>query len=383
MRTSGRRDGYDVVVVGAGIVGLASAWMARRRGLSVAVVERDPRCTGASIRNFGFVTVTGQRAGKTWSRALRSRDLWAELAPQAGIPVVHQGLWVLAQRQAAWEVLEAFSKTSMGEDCELCSPAQIATRAPFLRARDSQGALYSPHELRVESRVAIGQLAGWLAGSCGVEFFFDHEAVGISASGVELTASGGQIDLAAERVVLAPGTHLNGLAKPFLSAYSLGLTQLQMLRVRPRQSYRQTSAVMSDLSLVRYAGYTGLAEHRRLLSQLEAECPASLADGIHLIVVQSQDGSLVVGDSHHNSRQVDPFGQDAVDQRILAHMSEAIELSDYEVVDRWLGWYPVGGPDDALVVAPEPWLRVISVTSGTGASTAFGLAEEVFDQWSS
>jgi glycine/D-amino acid oxidase-like deaminating enzyme len=61
--------GYDVIVVGADIVGLAHAWVASRRGLRVLVVERDPRCVGASVRNFGFVTVTGQGAGDTWRRA--------------------------------------------------------------------------------------------------------------------------------------------------------------------------------------------------------------------------------------------------------------------------------------------------------------------------
>ena len=89
---------YDVVVVGAGIVGLAHAWMAAQRGLRVAVLEKHSRCTGASVRNVGFITVTGQRAGDTWRRAMRSRDLWAEVAPQAGIPICHQGLIVVGQR---------------------------------------------------------------------------------------------------------------------------------------------------------------------------------------------------------------------------------------------------------------------------------------------
>ena len=51
----------------------------------MAVVERDQRCVGASIRNFGFVTVTGQPAGDTWRRARTSRDIWARVAPEAGI----------------------------------------------------------------------------------------------------------------------------------------------------------------------------------------------------------------------------------------------------------------------------------------------------------
>ena len=60
---------FDVIVVGAGIVGLAHAYEAARKGLKVCVVERDAACVSASIRNFGFVTVTGQGAGDTWRRA--------------------------------------------------------------------------------------------------------------------------------------------------------------------------------------------------------------------------------------------------------------------------------------------------------------------------
>ncbi|WP_134819783.1 FAD-dependent oxidoreductase, partial [Bordetella pertussis] len=40
---------YDVVVVGAGMLGIAHAWAAARRGLSVAVVERSQRAHGATI----------------------------------------------------------------------------------------------------------------------------------------------------------------------------------------------------------------------------------------------------------------------------------------------------------------------------------------------
>src|SRR2546423_741059 len=39
---------YDVAVVGAGIVGLACAWAAERRGMSVLVVDRDEPGSGAS-----------------------------------------------------------------------------------------------------------------------------------------------------------------------------------------------------------------------------------------------------------------------------------------------------------------------------------------------
>ena len=43
-----RSTSYDVIVVGAGIVGLACAWAAERRGMSVLVVDRDEPGSGAS-----------------------------------------------------------------------------------------------------------------------------------------------------------------------------------------------------------------------------------------------------------------------------------------------------------------------------------------------
>ena len=46
----------DVIIVGSGIVGLACAWAALQQGKNVRVIDRDPFCVGASIRNFGFVT---------------------------------------------------------------------------------------------------------------------------------------------------------------------------------------------------------------------------------------------------------------------------------------------------------------------------------------
>jgi hypothetical protein len=154
-----------------------------------------------------------------------------------------------------------------------------------------------------------------------------------------------------------------------------------MLRLVPQSAIALPAAIMSDLSLVRYAGYTGLGAHQPLLDRLTAEQPEALEAGVHLIVVQSVDGSLVVGDSHHPADQVLPFSRPVIDRLILDALEETLILQGYRVTDQWLGWYPVGGPSDALILAPDPMMRVVSITSGTGASTAFAIAEEVLDAW--
>ena len=154
-----------------------------------------------------------------------------------------------------------------------------------------------------------------------------------------------------------------------------------MLRVRPQPGFRLSAAVMSDLSLVRYGGYAALPEAQALRGQLDQEEATSLEAGIHLIVVQSADGSLVIGDSHHTFETPDPFASEAVDELILAHAHKALRLTQATVVERWTGIYPTGAAADCVIAAPNQQTRVVVVASGTGASTGFGIAKEVFHAW--
>ncbi|MDP9901791.1 TIGR03364 family FAD-dependent oxidoreductase [Variovorax ginsengisoli] len=368
---------FDVIVVGAGIVGLAHAYTAARRGLKVCVIERDAACVGASIRNFGFITVTGQGAGDTWRRARRAREIWGDVAPQAGIATLHQGLWLTASRPKALDVLEAFMATPMAEGCELLEPAEAARRAPTLQLDGAQGVLYSPHEMRVESRTAIGALAQWLADAMGVVFRFGEAVLHVAAPAVRTARA----TLHAERVVVCTHTDLHGMFADRLAPHRLQLCQLHMLRVQPPPGFRLPGAVMADLSLVRYHGYSKLPEAAALLAQLQQEEAESLAHGIHLIVVQSADGSLVVGDSHHYGPVLEPFADQRVDELILAHLDRALKLPRSRVTERWVGTYVSSATTDCLIDQPDEATRLVIVTSGTGASTAFGIAEEVFDAW--
>ena len=159
----------DVIVVGSGVVGMACAWAALQQGLQVTVLDRDPVCVGASIRNFGFVTVTGQGSGTTWRRARRSRDVWADLAPKAGIEVLHTGLWVQARRAQARTVLQELCSRPEGRELQWHDAPALREQAPALLSPGVLGALYSPHEIRIEARLAVEQLRLWLA-SQGVRF---------------------------------------------------------------------------------------------------------------------------------------------------------------------------------------------------------------------
>ena len=132
---------FDLAVVGGGVLGLAHALAGARAGKRVAVIERDARANGASIRNFGFITVSGQERGDSWQLARRTRDIWAEVAPQAGLVIEQRGLMLTARSAEALAVIEAFLGTEMGEGCELMTPAAFRSsntaRLPVRIARPS------------------------------------------------------------------------------------------------------------------------------------------------------------------------------------------------------------------------------------------------------
>ena len=105
-------DGFDLAVIGGGVIGLAHAYWAARAGRRVAVIEKDARANGASIRNFGFITVTGQGRGRTWRLAARTRDVWAEVAPQAGVRIEQRGHYLTARSPEATAVIEKDSRAN-------------------------------------------------------------------------------------------------------------------------------------------------------------------------------------------------------------------------------------------------------------------------------
>ena len=148
-----------------------------------------------------------------------------------------------------------------------------------------------------------------------------------------------------------------------------------MLRVRPPENFTLGATVMSDLSLVRYAGFRELPGAKRMEDRLRVEVPHLLQQGIHLIVVQSADGSLIVGDSHQYAEGVLPFAAQEIEERILAEMQRMLRLGHYKVEQRWTGVYP-SGPHDAFIETVLPGVQLLGITSGSGMSTAFALAEE-------
>jgi FAD dependent oxidoreductase TIGR03364 len=280
---------------------------------------------------------------------------------------------MIARRPEARAVLEAFLETEMGVECRFVEPRELKDYGSGLQSDEFAGALYSPHEVRVESREAIPQLAAWLNESLQVSFLC--ETVVHAASPPKLETSRGPIE--AEAIIVCPGDDFATLHADRLAQYGLSRCKLHMMRVRPERFEARLPAIMSDLGMIRYLGYAELPASQALLVRLEAEQRDHIDAGVHLIAVRSADGTLVVGDSHHYAATPDPFAPTRIDDLILDEYAHVFAGSRPQVVERWTGTY-ASAPDRLMLVdRPCERLRIVLITSGTGASTSFAIAEEV------
>src|SRR5215510_14433979 len=164
----------DVAVVGAGIMGLAHAYAAARRGCRVVVFERDLRASRASIRNFGLIWPIGQTHGAMHQMALRSRAHCLEVLGETKLPYWAEGSLHLAYRDDEAAVAQEFAEVAptLGYDCSWLKREQVLARFAAAKSDNLIGALWSPVELTVDPRATIASLAEYLRERFGVELRF-------------------------------------------------------------------------------------------------------------------------------------------------------------------------------------------------------------------
>src|SRR5689334_1883390 len=92
------------IVIGAGIVGLASAKYLAEKGYAVTVFERNEKAIGASIRNFGMLWPIGQPEGMMYERALRSKAVWKQICKDAKLWYNESGSLHLCYNEMEWRV---------------------------------------------------------------------------------------------------------------------------------------------------------------------------------------------------------------------------------------------------------------------------------------
>ncbi|HXR29332.1 MAG TPA: glycine oxidase ThiO [Solirubrobacteraceae bacterium] len=220
----------DVVVVGGGIIGLAVAWRARQRGMSVTLLERERIGGGTSRVAAGMIAPVAEvefgRAGRALLQlGLHSAALWpafaAELGETAGIDVglMRTGTLLVARDGDEARELERQLefRRSLGLDVERLRASEAREREPALTAT-VRLALEVPGDHSVDPRLVLTALSeACAAAGVRVREHAEVSAVLLDGAGarVEGVLLGGGERVVGGQVVLAAGAwseEIGGLA---------------------------------------------------------------------------------------------------------------------------------------------------------------------------
>lgn len=361
----------DVLVVGAGIVGLAHAVEALDRGLTVTVIDRDERAVGASIRNFGHACVTGQ-SGDLAELALLARERWLDLDHHAGLGAKATGGLAVARHATELAVLEELASTRP-DDVELRTAAQVRDALPGGGADDVLGGAALLADLRVDPRITVGRLAAWVDAHPRGEVRFGTPFHGDDGT----RAYTGRGSIEAQRVIVCVGHDLDHLYPQLADEHQVQRCALQMARAADPGTV-VTPAVLTATSLLRYPAFAETSAAAVLRERMAADRPDLLDIDANVMFTQRPDGTLLIGDSHHTERTVEPFLDEAVTETLRAEAARVMGLDRLRIIERWQGVYASSPLRPYLVAEPEPRVSVRIVTSGVGMTIAHGLARRHF-----
>jgi len=213
--TTPPRRSYDVVVVGAGVFGIWTAYKLHMAGRRVAVVDAvGPAHSRASSGGESRVTRCGYGDKEIYSEwAWRSIGDWHALSARSGLPVFHPMgvLWLHAQPSP---LVEASARVLSRKNIpfNLLAASELRRRYPVMRVVDDEAGFLEPSGGALMARRAVQTLATELKAS-GVTFLsgevspIRQEQGERGALPAVMTRSGERID--AEQFVFACGPWLD------------------------------------------------------------------------------------------------------------------------------------------------------------------------------
>jgi D-hydroxyproline dehydrogenase subunit beta len=371
----------DVAVIGGGIVGLAAAWAAVRRGRSVVLFERSPRADGASVRNFGMIWPIGQPPGELHRLALRSRELWLEAVQQAELWCNPCGSLHLAYHPDEWAVLQEFvaGPGSEGYGCKAVGPDEARRYGPAVKTARLFGALWSPVELCIEPRQAVARLTAWLRDVHGVQTHHGTAVTSIEMPFVR-TAAGERWE--ADRVLVCGGADFETLFPQVFAEANVGRCKLQMMRTLPQPSgWRLGPHLAGGLTLCHYAAFRACPSLPSLRARIETEYADHVRLGIHVMASQNHLGEVVIGDSHEYGDALSPFDRVMIDELILNYLRNMVDLPDWSLGERWHGVYAKHPTEPLFTAEPQPRCHVLSSPGGAGMTLSLAWAEQLLKLW--
>ena len=343
---------FDVIVIGAGIIGCACALECMQAGLRVGIVERDVPGGGATAAGMGHVVVMDDSPAQL-ALTVYSRSLWRDLLTSLPRSVEYESrgtVWVAADEEEMREVrTKQATYRAVGVASNVLDEQALAEAEPHLR-EGLAGGLLVPDDGVIYPPAA----AAWFleqATRNGAVLLRGHAVARIDQGNVVFT--NGTVHHAGQ-VLVASGADTN---------------LLPWLPVQKRKGH----LLITDR-------YPGLVHHQLVELGYLKSAHAIQEDSVAFNIQPRLTGQLLIGSSRQygdEQREVDSAILRRMLHRALQYMPALQQLSGVRV---WTG-FRAATPDKLPLIGPteDPCIYLAMGFEGLGITNAPGAARIAVD----
>jgi glycine/D-amino acid oxidase-like deaminating enzyme len=354
------RDGmnaatYDVVIVGAGIVGAACADECARRGMRVAVVDREMVGSGATAAGMGHIVVMDDSEAQ-FALTRYSQQLWQALRRDLPEDVEYDQcgtIWVAADEEEMAEVRRKHD--------------YYAQRGVPTLVVDSEALQ------RLEPNLRDGMAGGLLVAEdavlyppCAARFLMERA----QELGAQLQLGAPVTQIGEGRVRLSDGVEIaGGMVVNAAGAWAPELTR--GMEIKKRKGH----LVITDR-------YPGFLRHQLVELGYLKSAHSVTSDSVAFNVQPRRTGQILIGSSRQYGAE---HGE--VDQAMLTRMLRRAQeympgLGQMSAVRTWTG-FRAATPDKLPLIGPWPGDKSLFLATGhegLGITTSLASARILVDQ---
>ena len=377
---------FDVVVVGAGILGTFHAYHAAELGKKVLLIEKDPFPVQATVRNFGQIVPSGM-AGAWFNYGLYSSQLFKKIQSEYDISIRQNGSVYIASNADEQQLIHEL-KQQMDEknyESTLITQSQCLQKWPALSSSYCREGLHFPQELSAEPNTLIYKLLFYITRKFpSLRYYTQTAVVGCAVKNgkVNLTTNKNET-FTCDDAIICNGSEFEFLYPELFRASGIVVSKLHMLKTIPYPEAGLDGNILTGLTIRRYESFKECPSYSKI------ETPPELQEltkwGIHILFKKAIDGSIILGDSHEYAPggEIEKLGFELnqhINDLMLKEAARIVNMGELKIATSWAGYYSQHAEKDIVEIDLDKKIHIRTAIGGKGMTSSAGYSKKSIDK---